>query len=792
MERMPKQGATLTEQEIAALQKWISLGLPWGAEKTAAESKPVTNKQLHWAFQPVKAVPGNIDSLVMAKLKSQGLSPAPRAKERDLVRRLYFTLTGFPPSYQQVQSYINDSSPNKHEHLINELLSQHRYGERWARVWLDVARYSDTQGYKPGGKDNRFPYSYTYRNWVIKVLNEDMPYDEFVRLQLAADHLSPPNSPHLAALGFLTLNDQFITDRLLQMDDRIDVISRGLLGLTVACARCHNHKYDPIPTKDYYAFYSILNSSEEPEILPIIGPSRNSTAGKEYAEQKAALEKKKREFLQTFYNEIRDPKFIAKYLLFAQEYLAKPYDIARGEASINGLRAKLVVRWIKFLKTQVKTEKPNDIFYLWHKWAGLSNAQFKSQVAKEWPKISADEFIHPELRLRLRNRQPLESLAELAKVYAQLFHDSCKPENEHKPSFKTIALMLDAEVSPFSTPVEEMKDFFTIEDSKIVTSIDNDLRTLELTSAGAPPRAMVMFDKPEPQDVRVMIRGNPDRLGEPAPRAWLSLFGGESFTQGSGRLQLAEKITSKENPLTARVLVNRVWLAHFGKPLVSQPSDFGVQTAQPVQHELLDHLAHGFMQNGWSLKWLHRTILTSSTWQQSCETTMAKERLDADNVFLSRMNRQRLDFESMRDAVLLTSQALDETLQKGPSIRWNNTEIDRYRSLYLFVDRYEQASVPAMFDFANPDNHSPQRFNTTVPQQSLFLMNSRFMQKHSKRIAQRHPTVSSMYQHLLARQPTAIELQRVNQFIAQQGGQRTAYQQLAQVLYMSNEFQYLD
>jgi hypothetical protein len=242
-----------------------------------------------------------------------------------------------------------------------------------------------------------------------------------------------------------------------------------------------------------------------------------------------------------------------------------------------------------------------------------------------------------------------------------------------------------------------------------MTRFENDIKKLELNEPGAPQRAMVMVDKPKPQDVRVFIRGNPARQGDPAPRGFLTMFGGKQFTQGSGRLELAQCIASKDNPLTARVIVNRVWMLHFGKPLVSQPSDFGVQTPKPEQAELLDWLAATFMEEGWSLKKLQRHILNSRTYQQSCTSTPKKDLADAENNLLSHFNRQRLDYEQMRDSMLMVSNVLNVANAGGRSTPLTANEVDTRRSVYLFVNRYEQATVPAMFDFANPDQHSPQR-----------------------------------------------------------------------------------
>jgi len=252
-------------------------------------------------------------------LKAAGLDFAPQADPATLCRRIHVTLTGLQPSFEEVQQFIKEPNATK---LITRLLASQTYGQRWARHWLDVARYADTDGYQVAGRNINYPYAYTYRDWVVKSLNEDLPYDQFLMHQLAADRLHPnePTHPSLAALGFLNVGDKFISDRLLQIDDRIDVVTRGMLGLTVGCARCHNHKYDPIPSQDYYALYSVFNSTEQPEQrdLPVIGKPADAAAFKDYEVKVAEIAKKELDFKKEIYDEIRKPENLANYLAFAQ------------------------------------------------------------------------------------------------------------------------------------------------------------------------------------------------------------------------------------------------------------------------------------------------------------------------------------------------------------------------------------------------------------------------------------------------------------------------------------------
>ena len=774
VEAMPKKGDKLPAPQIAALEKWISMGLPWPAEQEVADhAAPKADPMQHWAYKPVQkpAVPagytGNpIDAFVGAKLKAAGLDFAAPADAATLVRRLYLTLTGMPPSYDELQAAVRDPQA-----AIPRLLSKPSYGERWARVWLDVVRYADTNGYQVAGRSNFYPYAYTYRDWIVKAFNDDMPYDQFVSYQLAADRLTAatPNSPNLAALGFFNVGERFINDRVLITDDRIDVVSRGLLGITIGCARCHDHKFDPIPSRDYYAMYSILNSSDEPEEteLPVIGKAANENDAKDYEAKVAVINQKELDYKKQVYDECRKPERLAEYLVFAQDASGiTDRTVFNGKAGQAKLRDKVADKWRDFLKRYALNAKPHAAMIAWKRFAELPAGEFAAKAPAITQELTKpDSGCAPEVAASFAKAPP-KSMKNVATTYAQIMLDS---------KVEPVRQLMQDKLSPMSVPVESADAFFTRKDLETVVRIKNERTKLDSTHPGAPPRAMVLLDKPKPQDGRIFVRGNPARQGDPAPRAWLTMFGGEKFTDGSGRLELAQHIASKDNPLTARVIVNRVWMQHFGRPLVSQPSDFGVQTPKPIQAELLDYLAATFMENGWSLKKLHTLILTSRTYQQSSHATPEKLTKDAENDLLSHFNRQRLDYETMRDALLAATGELNAQAHGGRAIELNAKDADTRRTLYLQVDRYDQASVPAMFDFANPDGHSPQRFNTTVPQQALFLMNSPFMRARADAVAKATPLVGTtldsvairaMYHRILARDPRPDEVELANRFAA--------------------------
>ncbi|MBK8038807.1 MAG: PSD1 domain-containing protein [Verrucomicrobiaceae bacterium] len=813
VEPMPVKKPQLAAAQIEALVQWVKMGLPWPKETAVAQSKP--KWQEHWAFKPVAkpAAPSSVDALVGEKLTKAGLDFAPPADAAVLCRRLHLSLTGLPPSYEEVEQFKQAAAgglPNAAAALIDKLLASPRYGERVGRMWLDVARYADTSGYAFSGQDSRFHNAHTYRDWVVKALNDDLPYDQFITEQIAADHLQAPGKPvgALAALGFLTVNDWFMGDAHLQIDDRIDVISRGLMGLTVSCARCHDHKYDPVPTADYYALYSVMNSCIVPPEFPVIGEAPDAAAAAAFKQKVAAVEGKKKAFREEVFTGLRKPDKLRDYLLFAQRATAMTPDAFKATAATEMFRESVAKKWRDFLTTYALVPQPHPVMLAWTEFAKLKEAEFAAKAPELAQRLAKPESgVNEVLRNEFAKRPPLKNFGELASLYQEVFlacFSGLVPDN---PPWLEMRGLLQNPMSPMSVPAEGIDQFFTVKDSLRMQEFENELKKLVIEDPGAPLRAMTMQDRPQPADVNVFIRGNPSRLGALAPRGFLTMFGGRKFTKGSGRLELAQSIASKENPLTARVMVNRVWLLHFGKPLVSQPSDFGMQTPRPEQAELLDYLAATFMEEGWSLKKLQRLILISRTYQQSCASTPDKEVKDADNALLSRFNRLRLDYEQMRDSTLAACGSLNVAKAGGRATPLAAPDVDTRRSLYLFIDREVQASVPAMFDFANPDIHSPQRSVTTVPQQALFLINSPFIQTQSNKLAATLQastggvvdarTIEALYHRVLLRGPKPDEAEMALRFVnsappTPAPAPQTPLAQLAQVLLIGNEFQFAD
>src|SRR5712672_3220184 len=359
----------------------------------------------HWAFQPVKKptvprvnnsrwVQTPVDNFVLATLERQNLTPSPIADRRTLIRRVTYDLIGLPPTYEEVESFICDQRPDSYARLVERLLASPHYGERWARYWLDVARYADTKGYLAGGEERRYAFSYTYRDYVVRALNEDKPYNQFLIEQIAADKLSLGDDKRsLAALGFLTLGRRFLNNQNDIIDDRIDVVARGTLGLTVACARCHDHKFDPIPTKDYYALHGVFASSEEPGELPLLGPLKDSPDYQDFLKQKAKIEAESEEYkvkeIAQFIAELR--QHVGDYLLAAHEAARledqAKFDTFAGERKVN---PTVLRRWMSDL--DARSKKPDPIFQPWFDLAKLPEADFATNakpLAATWANSTA-------------------------------------------------------------------------------------------------------------------------------------------------------------------------------------------------------------------------------------------------------------------------------------------------------------------------------------------------------------------------------------------------------------------
>ena len=781
----------LKPEEVAAIEQWVKSGTKYpAAHAVQVKADPLAD---HWAFQSVKpqVVPAGpselsiIDRFLKAKLAQKKLDFAPRADRRTLLRRVAVDLTGLPPTADELDRFAADPDPKAYEKAVDRLLASPQYGERWGRHWLDIARYADSKGYV--FQENRdYPYAYTYRDYVITSLNDDKPYDRFVTEQIAADRLDlKGDKKPLAALGFLTLGRRFSNDQHAIIDDRIDVVTRGFLGLTVQCARCHDHKFDPISAADYYALYGVFASITEPKELPVIGEIGESKELDEYKAELAKREQKLADYRATKFKaiqaELRTPAQITRYLVAAQELLAKPDREAAQEARLQLFRVPAFQSYRAFLKGVAAKSTP-----VWSVW--LAASMPKADIAAVCAKPGED--VPKALREALAKAKP-KTLPELATVYAGLVGT--------EPTLGLLA----APGGPLDAKEKDLDRLFDRAERDKRTELQRKIDGYKAASPFAPARAMVVVDLPQPMEPVVFVRGNPDNRGAKVARRAPGIIdrSGSEFKNGSGRLELAARITDPANPLTARVIVNRVWAQHFGRGLVTTPSDFGVRANTPSHPELLDYLAGEFVADGWSLKRLHKRLVTTRAYQQTAVNPAATA-ADPENVLLGRMLPVRMDFESMRDAMLLAAGRLDRTLL-GRSVDLFANPAPTRRSVYASVDRQNLPGTLRTFDFASPDAHSPGRFSTTVPQQALFFLNSPFAVEQAKAVVARpevrsaktpQAKVTAISRVVLGRTPRPDELAVALKFVQEptKKGDPSAWDLYAQALLMSNEFLFVD
>jgi uncharacterized protein DUF1549/uncharacterized protein DUF1553/cytochrome c len=736
--RMPPTGK-LPDEKIAAFEKWIAAGAPdpredtpetAGAAPAAKRGMDIDTGRKWWAFQPVNPQPQpkfkdpafarrwtsvSIDGFILGKLEQNKLRPSPAADRATLMQRASLDLTGLRPSYEEVQQFVADKDPKAYEKLIDRLLASPQYGQRWGRYWLDVARYGEdnptTEATNPA-----YPFAWRYRDWVIEAINKDVPYDKFVTLQLAADMV--PNTPRddLRALGYLGAAPIYHTDLRLSKDvtetiftdawdERVDAVSRGLLGLTVACARCHDHKFDPILTKDYYALAGVF-ASTTPAPRPI------ADLGKE-TEQK---------FMFTAQR------------LFYLSYMANLMNNEPGS-------------------------KPEE--------AARKSAQFTEQMVEIRDSMAFLKDGHPELYAYL------DGLVRVPrpKVTAAKAEGTATPAGAPVPPPPTAAARQrrgGGSALPFTQSVFDAGIW--------IDGSDPDLTKVEIRPG-------------EARDMHILPHANVAAPGALAPRQFLTVLskGDTTFKQGSGRLELANDIFTQSSPLAARVIVNRVWGWHFGKPLVATESDFGVQGEKPTNPELLDDLAARFIANGMSLKWLHREIMLSAAYRQASHPRTDGMAADPTNTLLWRMNPRRLDIEAYRDNLLQVSGDLD-TRPTPLSLDLDAAD-NHSRTVYGRVSRGRLNTILALYDFPDPMMTAPQRELTTSPLQQLFIMNSPFLQERAAHLAARVSAASElpekirdMYRFAVDRDPTPREMDAALSYL-----DKGTLAQFAQALLASNE-----
>jgi cytochrome c553 len=795
--KMPFGRDKLRNEEIADLAAWVKSGAAW--PKSAAPAVAATRsgeyvitpeQRAFWSFRPVQkpSFPqvkdaswprSPIDFFILSKLEERGLTPVRAADKRVLIRRAYFDLTGLPPSPEEVDAFVQDSSPEAFARLVDRLLASARYGERWGRHWLDVARYSDDK-LDPTG-ETPYENSFRYRDWVIKAFNDDMPYDLFVKAQIAGDLLGGEEPERLVpGLGFFALSPQF-------QDDRVDATTRGFLGLTVACAQCHDHKYDPIPTRDYYSLLGIFKSTESHD-FPLA--SANVVADYDSLKKKVdAQEGAIREFVQSQSSQLSEilAAKTSRYLFAVWRVLGEPKMDVQLVADVEKLDKETLERWIEYVK---KPEKEHPFLNKWNERLAGPDSPEREKLAGEFQDLvlavaAEKKAIDEKNNIALGGNKDRRSLtnANLQSL-------------ERDRYFLWRDLFSERGILYYGD--RKLDRFLSGEWKNHVDSLRAELARLKQALPPRYPFLHAIRDIEKPANMKVQLRGNPETLGDEAPRRFVAILCPDApapFTKGSGRLELAEAIANRSNPLTARVMVNRIWQHHFGQGIVRTPSNFGQLGDRPSHPELLDYLAHRFMEANWSIKAMHREIMLSNTYALSAEYSARNYSVEPENRLLWRANRRRLDAEALRDALLQVSGNLDLTVG-GAAVKM--TDQHKRRTVYGFVSRKKLDGTLALFDFANPNNTSESRIVTNVPLQKLFFMNSDFIALQAKGLVDRLNSpdgsddtarINQAYRILFGRLPTKKELKLGLDFVREDKG---AWWEYTQALMSSNEFVYLN
>jgi hypothetical protein len=729
--QMPPTGK-LPETVAADFERWIASGAHDPRVDTAPAAAPLKGMSVDegrkwWAFQPVREQreprikdaawrKTKIDSFVLSKLEEKKLKPSPPSDSRTLIRRASLDITGLRPTYEEVEAFAADKSRDAYEKLVERLLASPRYGERWGRYWLDVARYAEDNPTSEA-TNPPYPFAWRYRDWVIETINKDVPYDRFVKLQLAADQMPGVPREDRRALGYLGTapiyhKDQRLSEEVIytfmtdDWDERVDAVTRGLLGLTVACARCHDHKFDPIPTKDYYALAGVFASTMR-GVAPMF--------------------------------EV-DPQIEQRYMWAERRLfdLAYSANLLTNEASTVVGAEERVARWRAEIETlKVEMEALRERY-----------PQLVRLIERYWMSPQRGQRPPPPPAPAAAGAAPAPPAANAAAAARRRGGG--------------------ASIEPFMNIVFDAAQYADGSDANYT---------------------WVTYRPGEPRDLPVMLRGNVATPGEIEPRHYLAVLsrGDSTFKNGSGRRELAERIFSDSAPLAARVMVNRVWAWHFGKPLVPTLSDFGTQGERPTHPELLDDLAARFVTNGWSLKWLHREIMLSAAYRQSSKPRPDAERVDKPNTLLWRMNPRRLDVEAYRDSLLRSAGTLNETMY-GASDELDSPANTR-RTVYGRVSRGRLNNLLKLYDFPDPTQTSPARELTTTPLQQLFVMNGPFVRAQAEALAKtlepekdNAARLRALYRKVLGRDPSAKELDLGLSYL-----NSAPFEEYAQVLLASNE-----
>ena len=813
--KMPPTGR-ISEEEFGTLREWVKMGAPWPAVANEPASSELNKKKIYsraqkefWSFRPLQqpplpAVKGEawvrspIDRFVLAALEANQLSPAPPADPLTLIRRATLDLTGLPPSEDETRAFVADSAPDAFARAVDRLMASPRYGEKWGRHWLDVARYADSTG---ADEDYRYPHAWRYRDYVIEAFNNDVPFDRFLREQIAGDLLPPPpgqnvNTAGIIATGFLALGPKLVAEQdKVKMfydivDEQIDVAGKAFLGLTISCARCHDHKFDPISTKDYYSLASIFASTKQlsqiegtvsklyfAPLIPKDIAAQYEAHQKKLADQQKEIDAVVRVEAERYRDQLAPQ--MAQYMIAArrvyQAGAAKGGEVKSGEAKGGEVKDALLdevllQRWVDYLKP---TKERRAHLELWYGAETVQSAA--SQYQQDFQAETARRLkIQDEFRLR----------ADEARARGD------KPPAP--PKFQGGENRFYTEVStgkgPLTLPANEPEKVYTEAARKKIALLNAELSSIKAAAPPEPPFACAVAED-QPVEQRVFLRGNPDSKGEAVMKRFPTILAGEQqipITQGSGRLELANWLASPTNPLPARVMVNRIWQGHFGQGLVRTPNNFGIVGERPSHPELLDWLAAEFIRQGWSVKKMHRLMLLSSTYQMSAAVTPVKSEKDPDNRLLSRFSIRRKTVEEIRDSLLLLDGRLDLTmggsLQKGEGTdnefsdgrKSAHPDDSNRRTVYLALRRSNLATLLTLYDFGDATTSTEYRSQTNVAPQALYMMNSKFVADRSRGVAtqllQQPLTdagrVSRAWVNILGREPEPNEIRAALQYLA--------------------------
>ncbi|MES1257232.1 MAG: PSD1 and planctomycete cytochrome C domain-containing protein [Acidobacteriota bacterium] len=819
--KMPS-GGKLKVAEIADLEAWVKAGAVWpkgGPAPVAAAPGGQyiisPERRSFWSLLPLTNPPvpavrdakwgkTAIDRFILARLDKEGLKPVAPASKHDLLRRATLDLTGLSPTPEEYAAFEKDASPDAFAKVVDRLLASPHYGERWGRIWLDVARYGedDYRSLNPNPRGYRpYPNAWAYRDWVVQAFNDDLPYDQFVKAQLAGDLMDPKiRYKMLPATGFLGLGPWYYDNgsnevtRADERHDRVDAVTRGFLGLTVACARCHDHKYDPIPQTDYYALAGVFFNTIYDEY-----PQAPKKVVAEFTKLQDDLDDKQKifqEMNQNVSNELsRSLAFqTSNYLMGVWEATSRQKKEMAAVVESRRLDYELLERWVKYMGKTTDKYHNKDAWQALMKRGGGAQADAQKLADKFQEEVIGAMLAKNEIdgenkvildkdmegtKAKKRTDKPSNFVSNKDFNPGALLRFKALPDNESNFWTEIFQRELKDAEDPnammamnarMGTPGVLLFRGWGLE-ARVGPEAQGRLKTVQNDVDAARKKLDPFYpfvhgvkDAEKPVDIQLALRGNPETPGDEVPRHFLSvLSAGEPapLTDGSGRKQLAELIPRQ--PIAMRVIVNRIWKGHFGTGIVDTPSNFGFGGERPTNPELLEYLASAFVKNGMSVKKLQREILLSSVYQLSSEDNQLAMDKDSGNRLYWRANRKRMDAEQIRDSVLEISGNLDDSIG-GPSQEL--TPDYKRRTIYGKVSRYKLDAYLQLFDFPPPNISAEKRFTTTVPLQRLFLMNSDFMQIEAEELVRRvaaepnnRARVKKMYNLAYGRDPNEQEIQ---------------------------------